>query len=197
MAVNSKEESYRRNFDLAHEYAHVLVHLGQGRPQGRIDVKQGDGRMPSEERFADAFAAAFLMPRRTVLQRFDQAMRASGGLFTDHDLVHLAMSFGVSGQALSLRLVWLRKLSRTAHEKLWKETANFKALAEMVGYKIEDDQWQRPVVLPRRFRYLAFKAYEREIISVSKLAELLREDQHELRRRLEAARLPPERAANL
>jgi len=65
-----------------------------------------------------------------------------------------------------------------------------RALESRSGYEVEDPPsfWEAPVILPKRFRYLALKAYEREIISASKLAELLREDLFELRSKLEAAR---------
>lgn len=199
IAVNSKEEFYRRNFDLAHEYGHVLVHLGRDdRPQARIDVSAEPGRRGTpEERFVDAFAAAFLMPRRAVIEQLERTMRAGGGRFADQDLVHLAMYFGVSGQAMSWRLVSLRKLPRSTHEHYWKKQApSFKALAEMLGYEMEESRisWDAPV-LPKRFRYLALKAYQREIISVSKLAELLREDVFELRSKLESAHQIPSEIA--
>jgi Zn-dependent peptidase ImmA (M78 family) len=188
IAVNSKEDSYRRNYDLAHEYGHGLVHLGrEDRPQGHIDTSpEPDGRNTTDERFVEAFAAAFLMPRRAVLDQLERTLRASAGQFTDEDLVHLAMHFGVSGQAMSLRLVSLRKLPRSVHDGYWRQASTFKALAEMLGYQVEDPPsfWEAPVILPRRFRYLALKAYERAIISVSKLAELLREDVFELRDKL-------------
>jgi Zn-dependent peptidase ImmA (M78 family) len=191
VAVNSKEEFYRRNFDLAHEYGHVLVHVGRGdRPDGLIDSNLEPGsRQTADERFADAFAAAFLMPRRAVLDQVERTLRARGGQFTDDDLVHLAMHFGVSGQVMSLRLVSLRRLPRSVHDEYWKRASTtFKRLAQVLGYTVEDPPafQNAPVNLPKRFRYLAHKAYERGIISVAKLAELWREDAVELRRRLEA-----------
>jgi Zn-dependent peptidase ImmA (M78 family) len=192
IAVNSKEDAYRRNFDLAHEYGHVLVHLSRSdQPQARIDLAAGSGRQSPEERFADAFAAALLMPKRAVLDQLERTMRANKGRFTDEDLVHLAMHFGVSGQAMSLRLVSLGKLPRAAHAQLWDRERTFKALAEMLGYQVEDPEtfWGAPAILPKRLRYLALKAYHQELISLSKLAELLREDAFELRARLEAADL--------
>ena len=191
IAINSREEFYRRNYDLAHEYAHVLMHLGRDhRPDARVDFNAEPGASNSpDERFAEAFSASFLMPRRAVLDQLERIMRASKGQFTDQDLVHLAMHFGVSGQALSLRLVSLRKLPRATHEDYWKKRARtFKALAEMLGYKMDEQRtsWETPV-LPRRFRYLALTAFHREIVSVSKLAELLREDVFELRAKLRNA----------
>src|SRR5262249_53407538 len=157
-----------------------LAHLGrQDNPDGHVDAhRESTNKSSAADRFADAFAAAFLMPRRAVLEQLEQVLRTSGGQFTDEDLVHLAMHFGVSGQALSLRLVTLRKLARSVHEQYWQDAPRFKALAEMLGYTVDDPPTFRnaPVILPKRFRYLALKAYEREIISVAKLAELLRED---------------------
>ena len=183
--VDSKEPFYRRNFTLAHEYGHALVDLSEpSTPQAWIDLASERHRRSQSERFADAFAAAFLMPRRAVLARLDRIMRANVGQFTDYDLVHLAMHFGVSGQAMSLRLVTLRRMPRQVHRDYWDQTS-FKSIAEVFGYHVEDDYWKAPAILPPRYRYLAMKAYKEGIISLSKLAELLREDFYELRDRLQ------------
>jgi hypothetical protein len=100
------------------------------------------------------------------------------------------MHFGVSGQAMTNRLITLRKLSRDAYQEYWiKGGQKFNALAEMLGYDVEDPKGfsDRPVVLPTRFRYLAMKVYEGDEISLAKLAELLREPYHELRSRVQEA----------
>jgi Zn-dependent peptidase ImmA (M78 family)/transcriptional regulator with XRE-family HTH domain len=191
IAVNSKELVYRRQYDLAHEYAHVLVHLFKkdGSP-AHVELATPVGRVSADERFADAFASAFLMPRRAVLGQVDLVLRANSGRFTDFDLVHLSMHFGVSGQAMTNRLVSLRKLPRDAYETYWtKGGQKFNALAEMLGYDVDDPLgfWERPVVLPSRYRYLAMKAYEDDEISLAKLAELLREDYYELRAKVREA----------
>jgi Zn-dependent peptidase ImmA (M78 family) len=181
IAVNSKEESYRRNFALAHEYGHVLAHVGGSRgPAARIDQGTEFASNSADERFADAFASAFLMPRRAVLARLEQ-MRGGGRDFTGFDLVHLAMHFGVSGQAMSRRLVALRVLPRQLHEEFWRKQGSFKALAEAMGYATDRSA---DVVLPSRYRYLAAKAYHEERISLAKLAELLGENYFDLRRRM-------------
>jgi len=191
IAVSSKDEVYRRQFDLAHEYGHVLVHLfRQDGPPAHIDVGTPVGRTTADERFADAFASAFLMPRRAVLGQLDLVLRANAGHFTDFDLVHLAMRFGVSGQAMTSRLVTLRKVSRDLYDVYWtKGGRKFNALATMLGYDVADPPgfWERPAILPTRYRYLAMRAYEDDVISLAKLAELLREDQCELRGQLESA----------
>ncbi len=185
VAVDSKEPFYRRNFTLAHEYGHALVDLSDAStPQAWIDFASEGHRRNHSERFADAFAAAFLMPRRAVLAQLDRIMRTNAGQFTDYDLVHLAMHFGVSGQAMSLRLVTLRKLSRQAQGDYW-EQRSFKPIAEALGYDIEDEDWREQAILPPRYRYLAMKAYEQGIVSLAKLSELLRANFYELRDRLQ------------
>jgi hypothetical protein len=59
----------------------------------------------------------------------------------------------------------------------------------MLGYDVDDPEgfWERPVILPARFRYLAMRAYEDDEISLAKLAELLREDYYDLRARMHEA----------
>lgn len=184
IAVNAKDESYRRNFSLAHEYGHALVHMGgPDTLVARIDQEAEPERISADERFANAFASAFLMPRRAVLAQVERMLGASNGQFTDFDLVHLAMRFGVSGQAMSSRLVSLRKMPRHVHVDYWK-SRSFKSLAQALGYDVED--WGPDVVLPPRYRYLALKAYDEGLISLAKLAELLRENYYELRERLAA-----------
>jgi hypothetical protein len=88
------------------------------------------------------------------------------------------------------RLVTLRKMSRDIADGYWKHGGRkFNALAEMLGYDVEDPQgfWEKPAILPTRYRYLAMKAYEDDEISLAKLAELMREPYHELRARVEVA----------
>ncbi len=182
--VNSTEIHYRRNFTLAHEYAHALVHLSEpSAPKAWIDFSSKSNRKDPEERFADSFAAAFLMPRRAVFSQLNLMARGRAKEFKDSDWAHLAMHFGVSGQAMSLRLVTLRKLSRQAQRDYW-EQRSFKPIAEALGYEVEDEDWTEHAILPPRYRYLAMRAYEEDTISLSKLAELLREDFYELRDRL-------------
>jgi Zn-dependent peptidase ImmA (M78 family) len=190
IAVNSKDEVYRRQFDLAHEYGHVLVHLfRKDGPPAHIDLGTPVGRTTADERFADAFASAFLMPRRAVLSHLDLMLRTNAGRFTDFDLVHMAMRFGVSGQAMTTRLVALRKVSRDLYQQYWIEGGQkFNALATMLGYDVDDPSgfWEQPAILPTRYRYLAMRAYEDDLISLAKLAELLREDYYELQDQLQS-----------
>jgi Zn-dependent peptidase ImmA (M78 family) len=189
IAVNAREPVYRRQYDLAHEYAHVLVHLPRkDGPPAHIDVSTPGGRASAEERFANAFASAFLLPRRAVLGRLALVLKAEAGRVTDFDLLHLALHFGVSVQAMAHRLVALRKVSRDAAQpSLTDDSRELQVLATVLGCNVEDPDGfrERPAILPTRYRYLAMKAYEDEEISLAKLAELLREPYHDLRSKVE------------
>jgi Zn-dependent peptidase ImmA (M78 family) len=191
IAVNSKEPAYRRQFELAHEYGHVLAHLcRRDGPPAHIERGAPTGRVSADERFASTFALAFLMPRRAVLRQLELVLKANARRFTDFDMVHLALHFGVSDDVASHRLAMLRKHSRDTLPSSWDEHGpTFRAVALMLGYDVEDPQgvWEKPAILPTRYRYLAMKAYEDDEISLAKLAELLREPYHQLRARVEVA----------
>ena len=83
--LNTMKSSERSRFDAAHELAHLVLH-SHGSPSGR-----------SAERQADTFAAAFLMPRTSVLAH---APRHA----TVPSLVRLKETWGVSVAALAHRL---------------------------------------------------------------------------------------------
>ena len=190
MAVALNEPVRRRTFRMAHEYGHVLARLSKSdAAPAHVEALQEGRRVSADERFAEAFASAFLMPRRAVLAQLERILRDNAGHLTDVDVVHLAMHFGVDGPALTLRLAGLRRLPRGMNKQDGVSgKRRFDVLASTLGYTVDDPGGIRdaPVVLPPRFRYLALRAYEEKQISLAKLAELLREDVHELRARLRA-----------
>ncbi len=193
MGVNGDEIFYRRNFIMAHEYVHCLVDLtGEKGPLARIErAGEAYDTKDPRERFANAFAAAFLMPRKAVNELYERLVRERDGHFIE-DLVHLAMYFGVSGEAMAYRLISLRKLGRSVWDS-YKETGpTFQSLTKLLGYQPEDSEEPMTISkgLPRRYRYLAYKAYKLGIISFGKLAEFLRENYYDLKERHEAAAIP-------
>lgn len=92
MFLNTMKSSERSRFDAAHELGHLVMH-SHGPPSGRV-----------AEQEADAFAAAFLMPRTSVLAH---ATRHA----TVPSLVRLKETWGVSIAALAHRLNDVRLLS--------------------------------------------------------------------------------------
>jgi Zn-dependent peptidase ImmA (M78 family) len=105
VAVNQSHHRNRQRFTLAHEIGHLLLHANGDRLF--VDrrffrnewASKGELR---EEVEANAFAAALLMPRALIRRHLD----FEGGI-TDVDVFRLATQFGVSEQAMTLRLVKL------------------------------------------------------------------------------------------
>ena len=130
--VNSTHPRGRQRFSYAHEYAHALLDRDRD-----VTISSTDNSSQLVEKRANAFAAAFLMPRggfRDFLQTLDKGLpsrvdhaifdAASGGhieaaqrpparsqRITYKDNAMLAHHFGVSYQAASYRLKSLRYVS--------------------------------------------------------------------------------------
>ena len=102
IGVNLMHHPNRRRFTIAHELGHHVLH----RPGTYVDrafyrnVESGSGTI-KEERAANQFAAALLMPASWVKQAAEEYRLDLGD---DTSLLALAEQFGVSSQAMSFRL---------------------------------------------------------------------------------------------
>ena len=173
--INSRHPERRRSFTAAHEYAHCIAHRNQ---LAHIDTRSTFETKNPRERFANAFAAAFLMPRRSVNEVLGQLVFPQKSGLTAEVLVHLAIYFGVSFEAIGWRLVSLRRLSLTRWEELLSQQGPSSPTARLLGYCRGEEP---PDTVPRQYKYLAYKAYEMKLISFEKLAELLRRNYYELK----------------
>lgn len=175
IAVNCNHPPERRRMSLAHEYAHFLT----TRFKPEITLLGGYVRRPGHERFAEAFARAFLMPETGLRRRFIELDQSRGGRLTPADLLVLADFFYVSAEALTRRLEELRLLPSGVWDQLQQR-----------GFRVREAQAilalpQRPTedgLLPTRYKYLAVEAFERGDLSESQFAHLLRVDRLEARR---------------
>jgi len=177
--INSHHPERRRTFTVAHEYAHCVAHRNQ---LAHIDTCPAFEIKNPRERFANAFAAAFLMPRHTVNEVLGQLVFPQKSALTAEVLVHLAMYFGVSFEAMGWRLVSLRRLSLSRWEELSSQQVPSSPTARLLGYCKEEEP---PDTVPRQYKYLSYKAYEMKLISFEKLAELLRRNYYELKEEFE------------
>jgi Zn-dependent peptidase ImmA (M78 family)/transcriptional regulator with XRE-family HTH domain len=187
--VNSKEPNYRRRFTIAHEYGHCLVHLRRSAHHEAALPAHIDRQNPEDhflardqrERFANAFAASFLMPRERVSELYERFVRVPG-IFRDDMLYLMSRHFGVSIVALGWRLVTLRRISSRQWRKYLARGRTTELLARRFGD--HEEPKAKETILPPRYEYLAWTAFEQEEISLSRLAELLRENLFELRERV-------------
>lgn len=105
IGLNDAQTIVRRRFTLAHEFGHFLLHQEIASHSDRSFRVRYRDRVSSEatdldEIEANFFAASILMPRS-----FLDNCGASETIDDDERVQELAVLFGVSGHAMSLRLV--------------------------------------------------------------------------------------------
>ena len=186
IAVNRLHPEERRRWTLAHEYAHFLADRQRADVLPDVIVRRSDS-----ERFADAFARSFLLPESGIVRRFHQA-RANNKPFTLAELFLLAHDYGVSVEAMTLRLEEFRLLQPGLWNKL-----------KAGGLKVRDAQRELGLsplpgnddLLPRHYQHLALEALERDLITEGQFAHFLRVDRLAARQRLESLRQTLDEAA--
>jgi Zn-dependent peptidase ImmA (M78 family)/DNA-binding XRE family transcriptional regulator len=174
IALNASHPHERQRWTLAHEYAHFLT--------SRWAAEVTDlphGRASATERFADAFAARFLMPASGVTRRFQAMLRSRQGEFTAGDLLQLASLYEVSPEALALRLEDLRLLAAGWWPSLTARGLKVEQAKRVLGLPARQSDVD---LLPRRIRYLAVEAYLRGAFSEGQLAQFLHQDRATTRR---------------
>ena len=195
--VNSSHAKGRKRFSYAHEYAHALLDRN-----GDVTISSTDNSSEMVEKRANAFAAAFLMPRggiRASLRNLDKGLpsrqdhavfdAASGGRIeaaqrasarsqriTYKDNALLAHHFGVSYQAAVYRLKSLRYISgRETGDLLEQERFGrkyLKALSMFADVGEREQQRYWDRELRNEIAHLAIEAYRREEISRGRVLEL-------------------------
>jgi len=166
VAINRAHPIERQRWSLTHELGHFL----RDREAGDV-LENGDSFQQPTEIFPEAFTKEFLLPSAGVRKRFTERCRS--GKFTPIDLHGLARTFGVSFQAMALRLEEMRLLPRGSYEKIVQSRLRPQDLGPR-------DDGPRPSMvrlgLPERYIALAVSAYDQEMLSEGELAELLATD---------------------
>ena len=193
--VNGSHVRGRRRFSYAHEYAHALLDR-----DWNIRISSTDNSSEMIERRANAFAAAFLMPRAVVYDalrnldkglpsrqeqtvfdvandgRIDAELRspARSQRITYKDIAMLAHHFGVSYQAALYRLKSLRYISQPESEELLEQDDFGRQYLKVLFEDIDETErrryWNRDI--RSEIVHLAIEAYRREEISRGRVLEL-------------------------
>ncbi|HVC77695.1 MAG TPA: XRE family transcriptional regulator [Candidatus Micrarchaeaceae archaeon] len=167
--VNQDQPTTRALFTLAHELGHVL---SKGGAILTLDVNLT--ALTNWERFANAFAANFLMPEAHVNAIVKKQGREVGSLAT------MLVEFGVSFESLVYRLHNLALINAAGRDQLkargWTgvlneldDTSRRKALLDSMGSLPEH---RAPGLLSDR----VFHGYQQGVVSVRPLAGLLHVD---------------------
>jgi Zn-dependent peptidase ImmA (M78 family) len=101
IGVNSSEAAVRQRFTIAHELGHYYLHPKKDTFIDYRDNKKDPKRSPNE-READMFAAALLMPREQIEKDFRSLVKTG---FTDYEIQKLAEHYQVSEMAMKLRVL--------------------------------------------------------------------------------------------
>ncbi len=88
----------RKNFTLAHELGHILMHKDMQVMHRQVARKKGHPR-PKLEQEADYFASCWLMPKLLVIKHFQMRFLLSPLIFTDN-VAHLLKGNGEEQQEL-------------------------------------------------------------------------------------------------
>lgn len=176
--LNANHPRERRNHSAGHETAHFI----STRREPEV-LHQDESENSREERYANAFARAFLTPARAVLQKFQEVTAGSERLTRRHVII-LAHFFGVSREAIVRRLEELGSVKPgtwdwfMANGGISDEQAR-QVLGDLNGSDTEKAEADRPTTL--RLNLLAYEAHRRGLMSEGQLARLLHLDRVELR----------------
>lgn len=154
--INRNEVPARRNFDLAHEFFHLLT--WNIMPPEHVEETEGSKKLKVEQ-LADAFASGLLMPESCLLKY----IQVKGMPKKDNPLwiKEAATHFKISGQAMKWRLKSLGYFSQAEASKI-----------DDAAIKVELHD-EKPNLLSETFvRRLEWAIHQGEI-SVRKLADTL------------------------
>lgn len=155
IVVNNRFSLERRRLTLAHELAHRLID-----PKSPLDGQ--------EEKAANVFAGAFLMPREHLLHEAGRSRRALGY----QELIDLKRVYRVSGAALLVRLRHLGVISRSTLTYAFQTIARGWRTREPEEIEAPSERGRHE--RPLRFERLCYRALAEGLISLAKGAELLR-----------------------
>jgi Zn-dependent peptidase ImmA (M78 family)/transcriptional regulator with XRE-family HTH domain len=173
--VNDRHPPDRRRWTIAHEYGHFLA----DRDKPGVDYLKPMGRRPESEKFADVFAAAFLMPETGVQQRFYEEVDRTGD-FTVGDLCRMADFYLVSLHAMTWRLEALGLLPKGSWDEINATRVPIADIKREAGINQgnERDSVER---YPNRYKLLGVQAFLAEKLSEGQLARILRTSRIEAR----------------
>lgn len=166
IAINANHPEERRRWSLAHGYLHFLAHR---RKSVLDEVEIEYQRRPMSEKLAEAFPEYFLMPTSSLLRQFNE-MCQSQGKFTPTNLFTLAHYYGVSVEALVLRLENMKLLPSGTWERLRDRGLKVRQVQQELGLEAID---RRADMVPVHYQHLAIEALDQGIISEGRFAKLL------------------------
>jgi Zn-dependent peptidase ImmA (M78 family)/DNA-binding XRE family transcriptional regulator len=180
--LNRNHPRERRTLTLAHEYGHLLSSRSSPEITNLSVASQS-----REERFATAFALAFVMPAALVRRRFHEAKQQEKK-FSPRHLIMMAHSFNVSNEAICKRLEDLKLLPDGTWDSLRTRGFSGDLVRAVLGDSVKDE----PLLVPPRLWMLSAEAYRKGLFTEAQLSKLLRMEIVEVRGMLDTLDLEDE-----
>ncbi len=192
--LNAIHPRERRAQTAAHELGHYV-----STRRAPDSLYEGSPEQTREERYANAFARAFLTPARTLKAMFRDATAGATNLTRRHVII-LAHAFGVSREALVRRLEELDLVPNGTWD--WFERTGGitndqarQVLGESPTFDPRGQDADRAVSL--RLQLLAAEAWKRDLLSEGQVASLLKIDRIQARELIDAYEADEEAADGL
>jgi Zn-dependent peptidase ImmA (M78 family)/transcriptional regulator with XRE-family HTH domain len=188
--INRSKPALRQRFTLAHEYGHLLLHRSKG-----FIVDQAVFQMTSpEERQANAFAAALLMPKALIERMYNEyEFPKRRDKLPLYGWLLMTRRMQVSAHALAWRLYNLGYISESERNWVFHEGAQLLKEMERVFYN-EPIEPPKVPLLSERARTLVLDAYRKEQITASAAAAALERTLYSVQEYLTAAPMSAGRA---
>lgn len=181
--LNANHPKTRRNLSAAHELAHLIT------CRHDVDITLTDKAESSrEEKYANAFANAFLMPQYAIKQKFNDITAGASHLSRRY-VILLAHYFSVSREALVRRLEELGLVKKGVWE--WFER-NGGITSTMIDDVLGAEAPKEPIAsachpsLSDRIIFLANEVWIRGLLTEGQLADLLQLRRLDLKQILKA-----------
>lgn len=176
--INAKHSRERRAVTAAHEFGHFCS--SRYAPEVWDEAHIENSR---EERFANVFMGAFLMPAPLLRRRF-QEISMPAGTFSVRHLIVLSDNFHVSPEAMCRRLEGLKLLPAGTYNSLKDRKFSGELVKEVLGDRPKEAD-ELYVKTPPRLALLATEAYNQGLLSEGQLCDKLMMDRVEVRKLLD------------
>lgn len=176
MVLNAKHPWERRALTAAHETGHFVSN------RSLVDVVEvNEIASSADERYANAFSYAFMMPPPAVRRRFRDIVEGDKR-YTPRHLILMAHTFHVSPEAMCRQLENLELLPRGSYDSLKDRGFDKDFVRGIVG-----DLAPTALTNPSnpRLAQLVSSAYRRELVSEGQLSRMLGMDRLEVRQLLD------------
>ncbi len=165
----------RQLFSIAHELGHLVLHQDSY-------GKESDDIPAEQEQEADAFAAAFLVPEKLFKREWEE----NRGLHWVDAILKTKRHFKISYQSVIRQLIDQGKLGDTSAYKKFRADYKDRYGKELHWRNEEPRPLDRFDLVEDRFATLVRDALDKELITVSRAAEILDVKIEEMRDRMKS-----------